>query len=502
MLDPRSLQERRAEILESCRKRRVAVDLEGAIACQEHLASLQTELNDAGRRRNEHQEAGKRKLSPEEREAHTVEGRRLKDEVARLEHEVEAARRALETALAGIPNFMHPDVPDGGEDDSRELRRVGDAAALRLQAEGPRRVAEALDLVDFEARREGRRAEVLLPEERGACCSSWRCSYALDVLVEDGFTPIITPDLARLEILEGIGFSPRGPETQVYTHREHRPVPRSARPRSPSAACTRTRSSTRTQLPLKYVGLSHCFRTEAGPPGRESKGLYRVHQFTKVEMFAFTHPEDSDAMHAELLAIEEEIFQGAGAAVPRDRHRTGDLGGPAYRKFDLEAWMPGRGEGGEYGEVTSTSNCTDYQARRLRHPLPAQGRQGDRLVHTLNGTAVASTRAIVAILENYQQADGTVAVPEALRPTWAATSPTSALTSRRSAGQGMVTTGNSLLEKPSTFWTWTTWVPVAGTGARVTSTSPASASKLALQAAQSRPSTRTRAPARSPRRRP
>jgi seryl-tRNA synthetase len=170
------------------------------------------------------------------------------------------------------------------------------------------------------------------------------------------------------------------------------------------------------RLPLKYVGLSHCFRTEAGAPGRDQRGLYRVHQFTKVEMFAFCTPEQSEALHQDLLRIEEKVFQGLGLPYHVIDTCTGDLGGPAYRKYDLEAWMPGRGQKGEYGEVTSTSNCTDYQARRLNIRSKPAGQKGTRLVHTLNGTAVAVTRAILAILENNQQADGSVVVPEVLRP--------------------------------------------------------------------------------------
>jgi seryl-tRNA synthetase len=169
-------------------------------------------------------------------------------------------------------------------------------------------------------------------------------------------------------------------------------------------------------LPRRYVGLSHCFRTEAGAPGRDTRGLYRVHQFTKVEMFAFCTPDQSESEHRNLLRIEEAIFQGLGLPYRVIDTCTGDLGGPAYRKYDLEAWMPGRGQGGEYGEVTSTSNCTDFQARRLNVRYKVPGQKGTRFVHTLNGTAVAVTRALVAILENYQQADGSVLVPPALRP--------------------------------------------------------------------------------------
>jgi seryl-tRNA synthetase len=167
-------------------------------------------------------------------------------------------------------------------------------------------------------------------------------------------------------------------------------------------------------LPIKLCGVSHCYRTEAGAGGRAARGLYRVHQFTKVEMFAFTLPQDSEAMLGCFCDLECRIFDGLGIAYRVVDTATGDLGGPAYRKFDLEAWMPGRGTAGEYGEVTSTSNCTDYQARRLGIRYRT-GEKGTSFVHTLNGTAVAISRALIAILENYQQADGSVLVPEVLR---------------------------------------------------------------------------------------
>jgi seryl-tRNA synthetase len=168
-------------------------------------------------------------------------------------------------------------------------------------------------------------------------------------------------------------------------------------------------------LPLKLCGISHCYRTEAGAAGRATRGLYRVHQFTKVEMFAYTAPEDSEAMLEYFRDLECRIFDELGIPYRVVDTATGDLGGPAYRKYDLEAWMPGRGEAGEYGEVTSTSNCTDYQARRLNIRYKKKGEKGTHFAHTLNGTAIALSRGIIAVMENYQQADGTILVPEVLR---------------------------------------------------------------------------------------
>jgi seryl-tRNA synthetase len=238
--------------------------------------------------------------------------------------------------------------------------------------------------------------------------------YALGMLLEEGFTPVITPDLARTEILYGIGFNPRGPETQIYSI-ENSDLNLVATAEITLGGLNSGETIPAEDLPLFFCGISHCYRTEAGAAGRASRGLYRVHQFTKVEMFAFTTPEQSDAAHERIKDIECRIFDGLGIHYRVIDTASGDLGGPAYRKYDLEAWMPGRGNGGEYGEVTSASNCTDYQARRLGIRYKVKGEKGTNFAHTLNGTAVAISRAMIAVLENYQQADGSIVVPEVLR---------------------------------------------------------------------------------------
>jgi seryl-tRNA synthetase len=244
--------------------------------------------------------------------------------------------------------------------------------------------------------------------------------YAMQTLVAEGFCPVITPDLARIEVMEGTGYMPRNPDP---SKREFYTIADSDLCLIATAEITiggmhKGEILDEEQLPLKYAGLSHCFRTEAGAAGRDTRGLYRVHQFTKVEMFAFCTPEQSNDLHEQFRALEEKLFAGLGLHFQVIDTCTGDLGGPAFRKYDLEAWMPARGEHGqgEYGEVTSTSNCTDYQSRRLDIRYRPKGHKGTRLVHTLNGTAIACTRALVAILENYQQADGSVLIPEVLRP--------------------------------------------------------------------------------------
>ena len=183
-----------------------------------------------------------------------------------------------------------------------------------------------------------------------------------------------TPDLAHEDILEGIGFNPRGNETQVYSvENSNLCLVGTAEITLGGLYAKQTFDS--EELPVKLCGVSHCFRTEAGAAGRASKGLYRVHQFTKIEMFAYTLPDQSDAVHEELRQIECELFDALEIPYRVVDTSTGDLGGPAFRKYDLEAWMPGRGDAGEWGEVTSTSNCTDYQARRLESRYKVKGRK-------------------------------------------------------------------------------------------------------------------------------
>ena len=238
--------------------------------------------------------------------------------------------------------------------------------------------------------------------------------YVLGILMAEGFVPTVTPDLARDEIISGIGFIPRGPETQIYSI-ENSDLSLVATAEITLGGMYSGHTFDRAELPLKLCGISHCFRTEAGAAGRASRGLYRVHQFTKVEMFGFTTPDESEATLNQFRELECAIFDGLGIPFRVVDTSTGDLGGPAYRKFDLEAWMPGRGENGEYGEVTSTSNCTDYQARRLNTRFKVKGEKGTNFVHTLNGTAVAISRAMIAVVENYQQEDGSIDVPEVLK---------------------------------------------------------------------------------------
>jgi seryl-tRNA synthetase len=415
MLDPRSLAKRRDEIVESCRRRRVTADVDGAIRAQEKLAAAQTELGEANRQRNEHQAAGQRKLDGGAREAHTTEGRRLKSEIAGLEAEVAEAARALDDALSPIPNLVHPETPAGGEADFREIRRVGTPRRFTFEPLDHVALGEKLALIDFEAGAKVTGQKFYFLKNEAVLLDLALQRLAFEIVMRAGYTPFATPDLARQSIVDGLAFSPRGAETQIYT------IAGTELDLIGTAEITlgglhADEILEEASLPLRLAGVSHCFRTEAGAAGRESRGLYRVHQFTKVEMFVLARPEDSEALHAEILGLEEEIFQALETPYRIIDVAAGDLGAPAYRKFDLEAWLPGRGDGGDWGEVTSCSNCTDYQARRLQIRFKREAGKRNELVHTLNGTAIAISRALIALLENHQQEDGSIAIPKPLRP--------------------------------------------------------------------------------------
>ncbi len=415
MLDKRFILENPQVVQANCDRRGVKVDVARFCELETERRKLQTEVEDIARQANQVSKSIGQAKDDAEREARKDEGRRLREQKEKIEENIE--RLGAETSLIhnAMPNLTHPDSPTGGEDASKELKRGKvDVKPFSFPVQDHVALAEQHDLIDFEggARVAGHGFYFLKKE--AALLELALQQFTMDFLVREGFVPMVTPDLARGDVLKGVGFIPRGPETQIYSV-ENFDLNLVATAEITLGGLYAGQVIDAEKLPIKLCGISHCFRTEAGAAGRASRGLYRVHQFTKVEMFAFTLPDQSEDMHNYFRDLECEIFDALGIPYRVLDIASGDLGGPAYRKFDLEAWMPGRGTAGEYGEVTSTSNCTDYQSRRLDIRYKVKGEKGTQLVHTLNGTAVAISRAIIAILENYQQADGSIAVPEVLR---------------------------------------------------------------------------------------
>ena len=414
MLDYKFIKDNLEAVKENIKNRNMNADADKVVELYDKRTSLVTKQQDLQQKRNENAKAMKQKLDDEKRAELVNAGKKIKDDIQILEKELSQVETALEDAARQIPNMMHPDAPIGKLDtENLEVKKVGTPRVFDFEIKDHVQLAEDLDLLDFDRGTKVSGPKFYYLKNEAVFLEQALIQYALNILRKHGFELFITPDVAREEVLKGIGFNPRGNESNVYSIEDE------------GTCLVATAEITlggyhsgeildKSKLPLLYGGLSHCFRREAGAAGQFSKGLYRVHQFDKVEMFVYLTPQESDKLHLKLREIEEEIFEGLGIPFHVVDTCSGDLGAPAYRKWDLEAWMPGR-NGGEYGEVTSTSNCTDYQSRRLNIKYKDDDGK-NKYVHTLNGTAIAVGRAMLAILENYQNADGSVTIPEVLVP--------------------------------------------------------------------------------------
>jgi seryl-tRNA synthetase len=352
------------------------------------------------------------RLTGAAREARIAEMKRIATEVRGMEPELAAADAALDAALRRVPNPPHPDVPDGGPESSVTLRTHGDPPHPPFEMRDHVELGARLDMLDMEhaARLSGSRF-VLLRRD-GALLEMALFRYAVDRLTAQGFVPVIPPVLVKRDAVLGT-MGGAGLDEQMVYRIEGEDLALAGTSEVALGAMLAGEVLDEEQLPLRFVGISTCFRREAGAHGKDTRGIFRLHQFDKVEMFSFCHPDRSWDEHAYLLSQQEALWQGLGLPYRVVDIAAGDLGDPAARKYDIETWMPGRGG---YAETQSTSNCTDFQARRLNVRMRSRAHRGLEYVHTLNGTAVAATRAIMAIMENFQQADGTISVPPALVP--------------------------------------------------------------------------------------
>jgi seryl-tRNA synthetase len=403
MLDIKYIRENLDEIKENNLKRGVKVDLEKLLVLDEKKREI---IGKAEKLRAERNKNSKGKPSEED----ITRLRKVGDEIFGLESELEKTDKDFNFLLSQVPNLTHPDVPVGGEESFKVLEMIGEPPILDFKPKEHEAIFNDLDLIDFERGAKVTGAKFYFVKNGLVRLNQALINYGMDVVSKHGYVLMETPDLAKNEVIEGIGFKPRGPESQVY------PVENTDLSLIATAEITvggyhADEVLNLSKGPKKYVALSHCFRTEAGTYGRESKGLYRVHQFTKLEMFVFCLPQDSEKMHEELLSIEKEIADGLEIPYRVIDVASGDLGAPAYRKYDIEAWMVMKND---YGEITSTSNCTDYQSRRLNIRYKKENGETD-FVHTLNGTAVVTSRFPVAIAENCQTKNGTVKIPKALQ---------------------------------------------------------------------------------------
>jgi len=395
---------------------RASLERRGAKVDLDHLTELDNRyralLQEVEAERAEQNAAGKRiaEATGPEKAGAIAEMKRLSDRLKQLEAELAEVKSLLDDALAEVPNLVHPDAPDGfGDESNRLVRTVASAPDLAFPAKDHMDIGEGLGLIDTEraAKVSGSRFAYLLGP--AVLLEFALVRMVIDRLVRDGFVPVVPPVLVRGEAMFGTGFFPTD-EAQVYRCADD-DLYLAGTAEVPIASMHAREMLPAERMPRRYVGYSTCFRREAGTYGRDTRGIIRVHQFDKAEMFSFCFPEDSDDEHQRLLAHEEAIWQALEIPYRLLEICAGDLAAPNYRKFDIEAWLPGTGR---WLEVTSCSNDIDYQARRLQ--VRTKRDAATVVVHTLNGTAVAVGRAIVALLENHQQADGSVRIPEALQP--------------------------------------------------------------------------------------
>jgi seryl-tRNA synthetase len=409
MLDIKAIREDPEPFRTGLARRNLAEAVDQLLAADERRRALTVEVDDLRAAQNKASKAIGR-ASGDEKQALISEVSAVSARLKDLEPQLAEAEERLKALLAATPNVPSPDSPDGFTDeDAVEVRRNhNEPPAFDFEVRDHAELGALLGVLDTErgARTSGSRFVYLMGDLVFVQFALMR--HAMDILVGKGFTPVIPPVMVREEAMYGTGFLPAD-EEQLYVTRED-DLYLVGTAEVPLAALHMGEILDEAELPARYAGYSSCFRREAGTYGKDLGGMFRVHQFDKVEMFSFTTPESSWDEHEYLVSVEEEIIGNLEIPYRVVNVAAGDLGAPAAKKYDIEGWLPGQGR---YRELTSCSNTTDYQARRLG----ARVRRADgslETAHTLNGTATALGRTMIALLENHQQPDGSVVMPSKL----------------------------------------------------------------------------------------
>ena len=410
MLDVNLLRDQQELISATLAHRGVTdVDLDGLAELDERRRVVRTEAETL---RSEQKALGGQvaRLEGDEKDAAIARGSEIASAYKAKLAAADQLDAEFEAAWIPLPNLVHPSVPKGEtEDDNQEIKQWGEVPSFDFPVRDHLELAAESGVIDMERAAKVSGSRFGLLKGKAAFLELSLVRWALDRLDAEGFTPVIPPVLVKEDALFGTGFFPDDADS-VYA------IPADdlflvGTSEVSLASMHADEIFPAAELPFRYAGFSTCFRRESGAAGRDTRGIFRVHQFDKVEMFSFCHPDKSWEEHDYLFAREEALVQELGIPYRVVNVCSGDLGASAAKKYDIEAWFPGQER---YREITSCSNTTDYQARRLK--IRVKEDKGNRLLHTLNGTAVAVQRTLVAIMENYQQPDGTIRVPEALVP--------------------------------------------------------------------------------------
>jgi len=406
MLDIQFIRDNPELVAEKSKQKGYDVDIQQLLGFDKERRELLQQVEDLRRQRNELTAATKGQKPNEEQIA---QGRELRDKLGDIEHKLESIEKEYDILLRAVPNPAADDVPVGGEADGAEIKQVGEQTT---GGEDHLDFATKRDWLDFERGAKVAGAKFYYLKGDLALLENALTQYALQFVTGKGFTFMTVPHLVNGRVMAGTGFAPRTSEQSDEYAIENEDLSLIATAELPLTGYHADEIIDEKKLPLLYVGLSPCYRKEAGTYGKHTRGLFRVHQFNKLEMYAYTLPEQSREMHEKLLALEEELWQSLGIPYRVVNIASGDLGAPAAKKYDIEYWSP---VDGTYRELTSCSNCTDYQARNLN--IRARREDGKiETVHTLNGTAVSLARSLVAVIEHNQTPEGRLRIPEPLRP--------------------------------------------------------------------------------------
>lgn len=409
MIDLKNLLDNPEEVKKALAKKRFSGDIEAIIKMDQERRSLIAKTDELKAEQNR---LAKEIPQAENKEALLQESKSVKERLKETEPELKELEETLHQLLLSVPNPPLPSVPEGKDEEENVVERtVGEKPEFDFEPLDHVELGLKNDLLDIETAASMSGARFAYLKNEAAMLEFALIQHVAHKLRAKGFTPIIPPVLVREPAMEATGFFPADRNEIYSVNADDDNLFLVGTSEVPLAMLHADKILKADQFPLRYFAFSTCFRREAGTYGKDTHGIIRVHQFDKLEMFSYVHPSKSEEEHEMILGIEEEIMQELGFHYQVVNICGGDLGAPAAKKYDIEVWIPSQNK---FRELTSCSNCTDFQARRAK--IRFQDVDGKKFAHTLNGTAIAVGRTLVAILENYQQKDGSITIPEVLRP--------------------------------------------------------------------------------------
>lgn len=407
MIDLKQLIENPEKVKKAILKKRYGGDLDAVIAMDTERRKLMNEVEGLKAQQNK---IAKEIPAAKDKTALLEESKTIKERIKEVEPKLEKLKVDLEAELLLIPNPTLDSVPEGTEEDNKPIKTVGKKPVFDFEPLDHMELGKKWDLIDMETAAEMSGTRFYYLKNELVLLEFALLQFVVQKLVSKGFAPILPPVLVKEKAMVATGFFPADRNEIYHVNPEDDNLYLVGTSEVPLCMLHADKIVDPAKLPLRYMGFSSCFRREAGSYSKDTYGIIRVHQFDKIEMFSFCHPSKSEAEHELILATEEEIMSELGFHYQVVNICAGDLGNPAAKKYDIEVWIPTQQK---FRELTSCSNCTDYQARRAN--IRMKGEKGTEIIHTLNGTAIAMSRTLVAIMENYQQKDGTIAIPEVLQ---------------------------------------------------------------------------------------